>query len=370
MDYFCNQLQIVAYYMDKDSKKQGVTLYRKQEEPGNIKFHTSKKVYGRALGRGIGESLVHPQIWTNFLEIHKMGMLEAGSKVPLYTDDPDYSNKNRIQEMENLEITTIADNKRIYQVPTVAPANVQLFEKSINEWFQQAQLLGAAFDPLLGIEANSGTTFRGQNQVVQQGRGFHDRRRGQRAKFIELLYREYMLPDMAKEILNGQTFLATLSAEEMQWVSEQLANNAWNQYVDERVLNGQNVPTDQEKEAFIAQYNEEFAKKGNKHLLEILKDDFKDIGIKMGINIAGKQKNLAGMSDKVMSIFQAALANPQAFIATMQIPGMAAAFNDVLEFSGVNQVDFMNTAKALATAQAQPAPAPTPALPTPQPAAA
>src|SRR3990172_2805442 len=103
-------------------------------------FHTSKKVYGRALGRGVGESLLHPQIWTNFLEIHKMNMLEAGSKVPLYTDDSGYTNRNKIQDMENLEITTIEDGKRIYQVPTVAPVNVQLLDKAINEFYEHAQL--------------------------------------------------------------------------------------------------------------------------------------------------------------------------------------------------------------------------------------
>ena len=192
MDDYYNQIQIVGFYKDNTNKKIGVILYRKPEEEGNLKFHTSKKIHGRALGRGEGEGLLHPQIWTNFLTIHKTGLLEAGSKVPLYTDDPEYTNKNRIQEMENLEITTIEDGKRIYQVPTVAPANIQLYERSINEWYEQAQLTGSAFDPLLGKQPNSGTTFRGQERSVQQGRGLHERRRGQRAKFIEELYRDFI----------------------------------------------------------------------------------------------------------------------------------------------------------------------------------
>ena len=87
MEYQCNQIQIIAYYTDKKSNKVGVVLYRKKEVEGGIKFFTSKKVYQRALGRGIGETLLHDQIWTNFLTIHKMSMLEAASKVPFYTDD-------------------------------------------------------------------------------------------------------------------------------------------------------------------------------------------------------------------------------------------------------------------------------------------
>src|SRR3990167_2232137 len=78
----------------------------------------------------------------------------------------------------------------------------------------------------------------------------------------------------------------------------------------------------------------------NKQILEILKDEFKDIGIKIDINIAGKQKNLIALTDKIFSIFQFAFANPQGFQQVMQIPGMSKSFNDILEFSGLNPVDF------------------------------
>lgn len=351
MEYYCNQLQIVAFYTNKENKQEGVTLYRKEDDGESLKFHTSKKVHGRALGRGEGESLVHPQIWTNFLTIHKMNLMEAASKIPLYTDDAAYQNRNKIQDMENLEITTIEDGKQIRQVPTAAPANIQLFEGAINEWFEHSQLTVAAFDPLLGKEGNSGTTFRGQAQTVSQGRGLHDRRRGQRAKFIELLYRDYIIPDIVKQILKGKKFLATLSLEELTWVSDQLSAELTNQKIREALLKGKIIPKEQQ-DAMIQAFKQDFAKKGTKHLLEILKTDFKDIEVKMGINIAGKQKDLVALNDKLLSIFQAAFANPQGFIQTMQIPGMGKSFNDILEFSGISQIDF-------AQIMAMPAPAPT-----------
>lgn len=348
-----NQIQIIAFYTKKDGKQEGVTLYRKKEDEGNVKFFTSKKVYQRALGRGVGETLLHPQIWTNFLTIHKTNLLEAASKIPLVTDDQTYTTKNRIQDMENLEITTIEDTKTIRQIPTAAPANVQLLEKSVDEWYAQGQLGGAAFDPLLGEEPASGTTFRGQNQVVQQGRGLHDRRRGQRAKFIEEIYRDFIIPDIVKEITKGQSFLSSLSTEELTWVADQMATNAVNERIKRMILNGKMV-TKEEQALFTQTFKQDFYKKGNKHLVEIIKGEFKDIEVKMGINIAGKQKNLAGLSDKVLSIFQQAFANPQNFVATMQIPGMAKAFEDILEYGGLNISDFSTLL------QVQP-PAPAPA---------
>ena len=337
MDDYYNQIQIVGFYKDNTNKKIGVILYRKPEEEGNLKFYTSKKIHGRALGRGEGEGLLHPQIWTNFLTIHKTGLLEAGSKVPLYTDDPEYTNKNRIQEMENLEITTIEDGKRIYQVPTVAPANIQLYERSINEWYEHAQLTGSAFDPILGREPVSGTTFRGQERTVQQGRGLHERRRGQRAKFIEEIYRDWIIPDMVKEILNGKKFLATLTSEDLTWIANQLAENYAYREQAEDIFN---CVVARDKELLKQKFLQDFGKKGNKHLLEILKDEFRDVEVQMGINISSKQKDLVGLSDKILSIFQFIFTNPQAFQQAMQIPALSRSFQDILEYSGMNATDF------------------------------
>lgn len=340
MEDYYNQIQVVAFYTKKNGTKEGVTLYRKREEEGNLKFFTSKEVYQRALGRGLGESLLGDQIWTNFLTIHKMNMLESASKVPLYTDDLSYTSKNKIQDMENLEVTTIEEGKQIRQVPTAAPANIQLFQNAINEWFEHAQFAGSAFDPLMGKEATSGTTFRGQERVVAQGKGLHDRRRGQRAKFIEELYRDWLIPDIKKEILKGQKFLATLTTEELNWIADELSVIESNQIITNAVLkNGQYVSKEQQ-DALIEIRKASILKTGNRQLIEILGPEFEDVEIKIGINIAGKQKDLVQLSDKLLSIFQFIFANPQGFQQAMQIPALAKSFENILEYGGLSIGDF------------------------------
>lgn len=339
MEYDFNQIQVIAYYVDKNNKKVGVTLYRKKEDEGNLKFFTSKSVYQRALGRGVGEALLSPQIWTNFLTIHKTNMLEAASKIVLYSDDENFSNKNKIQDMENLEITKISQGSAINRVPTVGSDAIQLYSNEINEWFVFAQTAGAADDPILGKEASSGTTFRGQERSVAQGRGLHDRRRGKRAKFIEELYRDFIIPDITKEILKGKKFLATLTTEELTWVAEQVAIVESNDIIKEAILDGKTI-TREEQAAIIQARKSLMLKKGNKQLIEILRDDFQDVEIKMGINIVGKQKDLLNLSDKLLSIFQFIFANPTGFQQAMQIPALAKSFENILEFGGMSIADF------------------------------
>lgn len=337
---FYNQIHIVGFYEDKNGERQGVTLYRKKEEEGNMMFHVSEKIHGRALGFSDGESFLHPQIWSNFLEIHKMQMLESGAKTPLVTDDQAFSNKNRIQDMENLEIATVEEGKTINFIPTINPNNIQLYSNSIDTWFSHAQLLGSAFDPVLGIEAASGTTFRGQERVVSQGRGWHDRRKGQRAKFIEEIYRNWIIPDIVKEINSGKEFLASLTGEEMSWVADQLAENVADERIIEMVVKEGKRVSQEDKETLKQLVKEGFAKKGNRHLVKILKGEFKDVEVKIGINVANKQKDLAVLSDKILSIFQFVFSNPQGFQQAMQNPALSRAFSDILEYSGLSMGQF------------------------------
>lgn len=346
MEDYVGQVQVIAFYTDKDSNKIGVTLYRKKDEE-SIKFHTSKEVFQRALGRGTGETLLHPQIWTNFLTIHKTNMLEAGSKAPLVTDDKNFTQKNKIQDMETLEITTIEEGKNIKLIPTIAPANLQLIDNEVNAWYIYAQSAGSANDPLMGVEAKSGTTFKGQERSVAQGRGSHDRKRGKRAKFIEEIYRDWIIPDMVKEMTKGRKFMATLSTEELSWVSEQMSKNlAGNRIKDLILENKVDVNADTQR-TYEELFRKDLLKKGNKQLVEVIKGEFSDIGATIGISIANKQKNLADLSDKVLSIFQFIFQNPQGFMQAMQVPVLAKSFEKILEFSGMSIGDFSSLMKPM-----------------------
>lgn len=360
------QLHIIAYYVNKEKKRQGVTLYRKREDEANLKFHSSEPIVGRALGFGDGEALLPSQIWGNFVNIHKMNFLEAASKVPLWTDDETFMNKNSVQNMENLEVMKLAEGRTLQQVPTAAPANIQLLTNAADDILSHAQLVGAAFDPILGKEPTSGTTFRGQERTVAQGRGWHDRRRGQRAKFIEEIYRDWIIPDIMKEMVKGKKFLATLTAEELSWISEQLATNHANRRIVDAMIEGKVLSPDEIEEAATS-FKDNFGKQGNKKLLEILKGELEDVPIKMGINIANKQKDLANLSDKLLSIFQFVFANPQGFQQAMQIPALAKSFQDILEFSGLNQADFLSLTTPPKQAPAVPGQPQAPMALSPQP---
>jgi hypothetical protein len=161
---------------------------------------------------------------------------------------------------------------------------------------------------------------------------------------VEEIYRDWIIPDMKKEITGGKQFLATLTSEELMWMREQLIENYVSNVQTEMVLSGNLPPNgmtfEEHKEMLKGEAMKKIAGKGNKQLLEIVKDEFRDIEVKMGIAVGNKQKNLADLSDKVLSIFQFVFQNPQAFTQAMQNPALSRAFENILEFSGMSIADF------------------------------
>jgi hypothetical protein len=267
--------------------------------------------------------------------------------------------------MDNLEIAVLAENTDLNQVDTF-PRNLALFDKSVSDWEAHAQQMGAANDAILGESPASGTPFKLQELVTQEARGLHDYRRGQYAKHLEEIYYDWIIPHIEKKICGGAKFLSELSLEELQFVTESVVTNMANQRIKDMVLAGEEVHPEQ-VDIFKQLMRDEFQKKGNKHFIEILKGEFKGVPLGVKVSIAGKSKNLAQMTDKIVNIFRQAFSNPQGFAATMQIPGMAKSFNQILEFSGLSPVDFTGIDKLAAQPpQQQQAPAQLQA-PQPQP---
>jgi hypothetical protein len=217
---------------------------------------------------------------------------------------------------------------------------------------QHAKEMGASQDPLTGKESPSGTPFAALQAQIQQGMGLHDYRRGQFAKHIEEIYMDDYLPKIAREITKGTKFLTELSSDEMEFVSERMANYEANQLILKSVLAGKEI-SQEEVVALKEQFKASFLAGGNKKFIEILKDEFKDLKFKVKVNVASKQKNMPQMVDKLVNIMRFAIGNPQGLGQLMQVPGFARIMKSILEYSDLDQLDFSGMDKLAIPPQPQ-----------------
>lgn len=357
------RLWIVAFYQKKDKpEKGGVVLYSAPEKESPFKVIKRDPIHGRALGRGAGEELFEPQVWVTYDLIRMQHMLDAASKTILKSTDPSVSKRNKVKDMDNLDIIDLAPNTDISQIDTY-PRNLRLFEKSIIDWETHAKDLGAAQDPVQGKEPTSGTPFKSLEEQIRQGMGLHEYRRKQYAKHLEEIYMDWIIPHIAREITKGAKFLSELSMKELQWVTERVVECETQNMIKEKILNGEIIDEQVEEEYRLA-VKEQFMKKGTKHFIEILKGEFKSAPLAVKVSIAGS-KLLDVMTDKIVNLYRFAFSNPQGFAQVMQIPGMAESWNKILEFSGLSQVDFSGMDEFLAKMQEQQAPQVPPGQPSP-----
>jgi hypothetical protein len=332
---FSLQMHIIP--MCKKSNGDGYheyTLYAAEESELPFKLIKRDPVFGRALGFGGAEELFEAQVWTNYDMIRKQNMLDAAAVTILKTTDPNVATRNRIRDMENLDIVELQEGTDISQVDTF-PRNMALFDRSMEEWQSHAQQMGSASDAILGESPATNTPFKLQDLVVRQNAGLHEYRKGQYAKHLEEVYNDWIIPHIQNKILNGATFLSELSLEEMQYVTDRIVDNLAKRKVVDMVLDGEE-PTQEEIDAFKELTREDFKKRGNKHFITILKDEFKGVRFKVKVTISGKSKDMGARTDNLVNVFRQIIANP----GVLRIPAIARIFNDILQSSGLEPADF------------------------------
>lgn len=340
-DDYSPQMHIVTYYTSEDGKKAGICLYKGKEPKSIFKSLVLQPVFGRACGRSIVESLFEPQAWNNVDSIRIKEMLDAAAVVLFSTDDDDLGN-TKLSNLKNNTVVKLGKGNYLNRTDTTAP-NITAFNNHKEGLERRARMIGSASEGALGMNPSSGTPFKLEDLIVQQGQGIHEYRQGKIATFVsEQIYRDWVLQYLVNEMNGGKKFSEELSLEELMDIADQITTNEIERKIKRMILATGKVPTQEEREIMRTKFREDFVKKGNRRFFEIMKEEFKDIPIDVYVNIAGKQKNLAKSADKLTNLIMAVIKNPGAF---SQIPGVGKLFNELVEESGFSPIDFREITK-------------------------
>lgn len=348
------QIHIITFYVgENDQNKNGICLFKGKEPKPIFKALKRDNIFGRACGRGGIEELFHPQIWTNYSELQISQMLEAVSKVILKTNKKKVMSLNNFSNMKNGQIIDLDGDGTLEQL-VLQPYNKVAFDGLINKWEQVARTIGSASDPALGLNPTSGTPLGTTELITQQGIGIHEYRQGKIATFWMGVYRDWVLPHLAKEINKGSKWLDELSLAELQDVSDKMMTKVANDRIKEMVLAGE-TPTQEEIDQFKTTFKEVFMKGGDKRFLEIMKDEFEGLAMDVEISIKGKSKNMAETVSKLNSVFRT-LFVPGAIQMIQQNKGMSDLLNQVLEASNLSPVNFGSFTQPAQPMEAVPSP--------------
>lgn len=346
LDDYVPQIHIVTYYTNREGKRVGITLFKGKEKKSIFKALVINPVFGRACGKSIVESLFEPQVWNNYSAIRIKEMLDAAALNLFYSDDDDLAN----QKLTNLKTNTVlkvGQGKQLGKVDT-SPRDISSFTNHKITQENEARTLGSASEPSLGKNPAAGTPFRLQELIVQEGNGIHEYRQGKIATFVaDVLYRDWILGYLVREMNNGKTFSEELTLDEMQEVCEAIGTNQINKKIKAAFLEGR-ITTNEERDAMMEIFRAEFKKGGNRKFFEIIKDELKGLPVDVFANVVGKQRNMVKNADNLTKVITFAIANAQAIQA---MPGVGKTVNELLEESGMSPIDFTQITKPVPSPQ-------------------
>lgn len=346
MNKYVPQMHIVTYYNDKDGNKQGLPFYQGKDKPLSENFKALKidriRSKGRACGRSIVESLFEPQVWRNYDAIKLKQLMDSAISV-FVTDSLQYKNQ-KLSEVKPNTVLGIEKGAQFNKIDGT-PQNTTLFTNDAVKQENSARLIGSANETSMGVNPTSGTPFALQNLVTQEGKGMHEYRQGKIATFFsDVLYRDWILKWLVKDLENGKKFSETLTLDEMIEVGQKIAKNIAEKKVKKMILDGV-IVSPEDKQAIVDVITANFKENSRKYF-EIVKGELKDIPIKVFVNIMGKQRYMAQNADKITNIIREVLRNPQ---GVAERPGIGKAFNQLLEESGLSPIDFSAMIKTVQT---------------------
>lgn len=341
MHDYVDQMHLVCFYHDKEGNKQGITLYKGEDKPLSESFKALKidriRSKGRACGRSIVESLFEPQVWNNYAGIKLKKMLDSAVNLVI-TDSEELANQKLTELKDN---TILKQNKGDSTVRLDGQLqNLPAFQNYQTKQENSARIIGSASDAQLGSNPTAGTPFALQALVVQEGQGIHEYRQGKIATFFaDVLYRDWILGYLIKEINTGVKFSEELSLEEMQEVASAIGRNAVEDKIKRTILDTGKIPTEQDREMMMQVFTDEFTRGGNRKFFETIKGELKDVPVSVMINIKGKQRRMAQNADKITNIIREIPKLP------MHVPGIGRAINELLEESGMSPIDWSQITK-------------------------
>ena len=335
---YVRQMHIVASYKDDKSESKGITLFKGKQKQ-IFKALKRDDIWGRACGRGGIEEIMPEQVWTNYSMLQLKKLLDTLGMILWKTDDRTLGQKTDLKNIKHNTVLELDEGKDFNAVSMPNP-NINAFDAFASRMEQNARTTGSASDPQLGLNPVSGTPLGTTQIVTAEGTGIHQYRAKQFGDFWNEIYETQITKYLTSDLEKGDKWLEELSLKELQEVAERVSVNEANDRIKKGLLEGKTI-TKEGQDALIDFIKQEFLKGGKKRFMEAMKDEFKELPIKIKWNVNNTNDDFVSDVSKLNNVMRLALSNPQA----LSNPEIAELFNQILEKSGLTPIDFTNLTK-------------------------
>ena len=222
---FTLQFHAVHLFTNKDTKETDIYTLKKGRLNKNPYMLTHLiEEEGRSQGMGAIEYLFQAQWMANFNVKAIKDVVEIISKIIFQTSDEGIAGKNYLDNMMNGQfilhedgkpVTALNNNKDISQLQTF-----------MQQWENQAKETTSTPDITAGQTLPSATAWRQADIINTNAHGLYEVMIQNKAMYLEMMLRKFILPHLKEEVLNDQEeLMATLESHDIEFIDKAFINS-------------------------------------------------------------------------------------------------------------------------------------------------
>jgi len=286
------------------SPKQGVELAAdKWDKHPYWEFHADK-IPGRWLGVGVVEELFEPQIAQN-QNTNLQNKTSFWASLKVFQTRDNSINRNLGTDVKNGEILNV--DSEITPVNMASSENLAFFNQQDQRWMKNRDELTFSYDAVQGERLPAGTPLGSTQISLSQTLSYFEMIQENVAMDIKEMLYEVIIPQFEKE--NNKEHIVRLVGKDLDAFAEMVKNKMVLEEIIRQAVNGNGIPTEEEKNVIEVAVTEK-AKQDKEKLLTIPKGFYKDIKYDVDIDITGESVDTRVRNATLFALLQAVTTDP------------------------------------------------------------
>ncbi len=306
-----------------------VTLYCEDDTEKVYKYLARKPKAGRAYGVGVMEEGEEAQVWTNDAVLKQARAMEYTTKVIGQSSSKKLKGRNLLTETDDGTILETEPDKPITSLNLLPSGGLQQYNNLINQWYDQLQKTTSAYAAQRGDTPPSGTPFRLQATVLQQSNSVFKTLQQEMGIFLTEIIEDWIMPYLATKLSKAHILAYDFSPEELKEIDAKFSYANANKIAVERILSGGSI-TPEEYQTFVDNYDMFIKQTKSQRFIDIPKDFYKNLKVKVTVNITGEQRNKAATLESLNNILVTYASNDN----LAQDPVASQLLTKIIELSG------------------------------------
>ncbi len=306
-----------------------VTLYCEDDTEKVYKYLARKPKAGRAYGVGVMEEGEEAQVWTNDAVLKQARAMEYTTKVIGQSSSKKLKGRNLLTETDDGTILETEPDKPITSLNLLPSGGLQQYNNLINQWYDQLQKTTSAYAAQRGDAPPSGTPFRLQATVLQQSNSVFKTLQQEMGIFLTEIIEDWIMPYLATKLSKAHILAYDFSPEELKEIDAKFSYANANKIAVERILSGGSI-TPEEYQTFVDNYDMFIKQTKSQRFIDIPKDFYKNLKVKVTVNITGEQRNKAATLESLNNILVTYASNDN----LAQDPVASQLLTKIIELSG------------------------------------